>query len=124
MDFSNLVAVEFIMTAVPEYCTLFDCLQDQSLLEGIREILAVQEPPLPDDSTSNNEDVGDFLWEKSHLDEKKAEGVPVGEVSDRMFCSACQCPFDSREEQTEHYKLDWHRFNLRQRLVGAKPGHG
>ncbi|XP_064183580.1 tRNA endonuclease ANKZF1 [Anguilla rostrata] len=109
------------MTAVPEYCTLFDCLQDQSLLEGIREILAVQEPPLPDDSTSNNEDVGDFLWEKSHLDEKKAEGVPVGEVSDRMFCSACQCPFDSREEQTEHYKLDWHRFNLRQRLVGRSP---
>ncbi|XP_036401343.1 ankyrin repeat and zinc finger domain-containing protein 1 [Megalops cyprinoides] len=42
-------------------------------------------------------------------------------MSDRMFCSACQCPFDSREEQTEHYKLDWHRFNLRQRLAGRAP---
>ncbi|XP_067837297.1 tRNA endonuclease ANKZF1 isoform X4 [Heptranchias perlo] len=28
---------------------------------------------------------------------------------------------ESRARQTEHYKLDWHRFNLRQRLLGAQP---
>ncbi|XP_036815414.1 ankyrin repeat and zinc finger domain-containing protein 1 isoform X2 [Oncorhynchus mykiss] len=38
-----------------------------------------------------------------------------------MVCSACQCPFDTREEQMEHYKLDWHRFNLRQRPSGKTP---
>ncbi|KAJ8352318.1 hypothetical protein SKAU_G00237940 [Synaphobranchus kaupii] len=119
-DVNNLLTVELIMTTVPEYCSLFDCLQDQALLEGIREILPVQEPPLTNTSCSE-EDVVHFLREKSHLDEKKAESVPVGEISDRMFCSACQCPFDSREEQTEHYKLDWHRFNLRQRLLGRSP---
>ncbi|XP_048454516.1 ankyrin repeat and zinc finger domain-containing protein 1 [Rhincodon typus] len=38
-----------------------------------------------------------------------------------MYCSACQCNFENREDQKEHYKLDWHRFNLRQRLLGAQP---
>ncbi|KAM3861949.1 tRNA endonuclease ANKZF1 [Diretmus argenteus] len=38
-----------------------------------------------------------------------------------MLCSACRCPFNSREEQMEHYKLDWHRFNLRQKIGGLPP---
>ncbi|KYO39133.1 ankyrin repeat and zinc finger domain-containing protein 1-like [Alligator mississippiensis] len=37
-----------------------------------------------------------------------------------MCCSACAQAFDSREEQTEHYRLDWHRFNLKQRLRGRR----
>ncbi|XP_066467700.1 tRNA endonuclease ANKZF1 isoform X2 [Tiliqua scincoides] len=44
----------------------------------------------------------------------------VSEVLDRMYCSACSRAFDSREEQTEHYRLDWHRFNLKQRLLGCQ----
>ncbi|XP_068102071.1 tRNA endonuclease ANKZF1 isoform X2 [Hyperolius riggenbachi] len=36
-----------------------------------------------------------------------------------MSCAACQCTFDSREEQKEHYTLDWHRFNLKRRIKGA-----
>ncbi|XP_078083890.1 tRNA endonuclease ANKZF1 [Mustelus asterias] len=48
-------------------------------------------------------------------------GQAVLEISDKMWCSTCQCNFDNREDQTEHYKLDWHRFNLRQRLLGAQP---
>ncbi|KAM4697911.1 tRNA endonuclease ANKZF1 [Rhinophrynus dorsalis] len=36
-----------------------------------------------------------------------------------MSCSACQCTFESREEQKEHYTLDWHRFNLKRRIKGA-----
>ncbi|XP_061465359.1 tRNA endonuclease ANKZF1 isoform X2 [Rhineura floridana] len=42
------------------------------------------------------------------------------EVPERMYCSACSKAFDSREEQTEHYRLDWHRFNLKQRLLGCQ----
>ncbi|XP_043550344.1 ankyrin repeat and zinc finger domain-containing protein 1 isoform X2 [Chiloscyllium plagiosum] len=38
-----------------------------------------------------------------------------------MYCSACQCNFENREDQKEHYKLDWHRFNLRRRLLAAQP---
>lgn len=42
-------------------------------------------------------------------------------MSDKMVCSACKCSFTNREEQTEHYKLDWHRFNLRQKMAGLPP---
>ncbi|XP_074685009.1 tRNA endonuclease ANKZF1 isoform X3 [Strix aluco] len=37
-----------------------------------------------------------------------------------MCCSTCGQVFGSREEQTEHYHLDWHRFNLKQRLLGRR----
>ncbi|KFP51321.1 Ankyrin repeat and zinc finger domain-containing protein 1, partial [Cathartes aura] len=50
--------------------------------------------------------------------EGKAHGVP--EVPERMCCSTCGQVFSSREEQTEHYHLDWHRFNLKQRLLGRR----
>ncbi|NXI71450.1 ANKZ1 protein, partial [Anseranas semipalmata] len=45
-------------------------------------------------------------------------GVP--EAPERMRCSACAQRFGSRQEQTEHYRLDWHRFNLKQRLLGRQ----
>ncbi|XP_027729272.1 ankyrin repeat and zinc finger domain-containing protein 1 isoform X2 [Vombatus ursinus] len=49
--------------------------------------------------------------------------VPKGhtEVSDRMFCSTCMQPFQSRQDQREHYTSDWHRFNLKQSLKGQPP---
>ncbi len=37
-----------------------------------------------------------------------------------MYCSYCECDFLDREEQTEHYKTDWHRFNLKQKLRNAR----
>ncbi|NXO04910.1 ANKZ1 protein, partial [Rhinopomastus cyanomelas] len=43
------------------------------------------------------------------------------EVPERMCCSTCEQAFGSREEQTEHYRLDWHRFNLKRRLLGHRP---
>ncbi|NXL56017.1 ANKZ1 protein, partial [Chordeiles acutipennis] len=42
------------------------------------------------------------------------------EVPERMCCSTCGQVFGSREEQTEHFRLDWHRFNLKQRLLGRQ----
>lgn len=38
------------------------------------------------------------------------------DISDKLFCSACDQIFQNHQEQREHYKLDWHRFNLKQRL--------
>ncbi|XP_069792179.1 tRNA endonuclease ANKZF1 isoform X3 [Narcine bancroftii] len=58
--------------------------------------------------------------EDTAADVRASEGQSAPEISDKMTCSACGCSFDSREEQTEHYKLDWHRFNLRQKLMGAQ----
>ncbi|KAM5229358.1 tRNA endonuclease ANKZF1 isoform 2-T2 [Ctenodactylus gundi] len=38
------------------------------------------------------------------------------DISEKLFCSACDQTFQNHQEQREHYKLDWHRFNLKQRL--------
>ncbi|XP_078408891.1 tRNA endonuclease ANKZF1 isoform X2 [Cetorhinus maximus] len=54
-------------------------------------------------------------------DDVISERRAVLEIADKRYCSACQFNFDNREDQTEHYKLDWHRFNLRQKLQGAQP---
>nr|XP_023695697.1 ankyrin repeat and zinc finger domain-containing protein 1 isoform X1 [Paramormyrops kingsleyae] len=112
----NLLQLEhsasiYTMTALPEHRSVFDCFQDTTLLQGLEEVTTVQVvTPLPT-GTGSHRQAGVSSLDRS----------PHGEVSDKMFCSACQCPFDSREEQTEHYKLDWHRFNLRQRLAGRSP---
>lgn len=78
-------------------------------------------------------------------DRREAESSLVREVSEKMVCSACKYPFINREEQVttqysticscienrclnmhfvlqrEHYKLDWHRFNLRQKMAMLPP---
>ncbi|XP_050730824.1 ankyrin repeat and zinc finger domain-containing protein 1-like [Eriocheir sinensis] len=44
--------------------------------------------------------------------------LPSAQVG--MRCSHCQTAFADREEQVSHYRLDWHRNNLR-RSMGGKP---
>ncbi|KAM8934025.1 tRNA endonuclease ANKZF1 [Pelodytes ibericus] len=56
---------------------------------------------------------------ESPPEENKFTVIP--EISDRLSCSSCQCAFDSRDEQKEHYTLDWHRFNLKRRIKGTAP---
>ncbi|XP_011308899.1 ankyrin repeat and zinc finger domain-containing protein 1-like isoform X2 [Fopius arisanus] len=41
-------------------------------------------------------------------------------VSDSLSCSFCNKTFEDQAEQRCHYKLDWHRYNLKQRLRGSK----
>lgn len=36
-------------------------------------------------------------------------------------CSHCQTTFADREEQVSHYRLDWHRNNLRRSMAGKAP---
>ncbi|XP_018091187.1 ankyrin repeat and zinc finger domain-containing protein 1 isoform X2 [Xenopus laevis] len=89
--------------------SLFEILRESPLLDGIsingsnvREEVT-KEPCIKDSGTIPVED----------------KAAKVLEVSDRMYCSFCQYSFDSREEQKEHYTLDWHRFNLTRRIKGA-----
>ncbi|XP_029698232.1 ankyrin repeat and zinc finger domain-containing protein 1 isoform X1 [Takifugu rubripes] len=53
--------------------------------------------------------------------ERQRESSLLREVSDKMVCLACRCTFTNREDQVEHYKLDWHRFNLKQKMLGTSP---
>ncbi|CAL7951192.1 unnamed protein product [Xylocopa violacea] len=41
-------------------------------------------------------------------------------VSDSLSCSFCNTIFEDKAQQRLHYKLDWHRYNLKQRLHGLK----
>ncbi|KAK6617860.1 hypothetical protein RUM43_014089 [Polyplax serrata] len=42
-------------------------------------------------------------------------------ISDVLSCSYCLVTFSDNVEQRNHYKLDWHRYNLKRALVGSKP---
>ncbi|KAM9484640.1 tRNA endonuclease ANKZF1 isoform 1-T3 [Salvelinus alpinus] len=110
------------MTAGPEYRSVFEyCLQDSALQE-VREVTGVHEPPVHTKNPSHSHGVAVCPKEDLQDDEQPERESSLGrDVSDRMVCSACQCPFDTREEQMEHYKLDWHRFNLRHRPSGQTP---
>ncbi|XP_020298776.1 ankyrin repeat and zinc finger domain-containing protein 1-like [Pseudomyrmex gracilis] len=41
-------------------------------------------------------------------------------VSDSLCCSYCNTVFEDKVQQRLHYKLDWHRYNLKQHLNGQK----
>ena len=38
-----------------------------------------------------------------------------------LSCSSCDVTFESRESMLEHYRGDWHRYNLRLQLAGKRP---
>lgn len=38
-----------------------------------------------------------------------------------LFCQSCQISMADREEQVSHYRLDWHRYNLKRKLKGLPP---
>ena len=37
-------------------------------------------------------------------------------ASSELFCHSCQATLANREEQVIHYRLDWHRYNLKRKL--------
>uniref|UniRef100_A0A1A7XFE5 tRNA endonuclease ANKZF1 n=1 Tax=Iconisemion striatum TaxID=60296 RepID=A0A1A7XFE5_9TELE len=93
------------MTACAEFCSIFDLCSKQEIL-GLREVNHAFKESFSTD----------------YLEDKSPEDVHLlREVSDRMVCSACRCSFIQREEQREHYKLDWHRFNLKMKMAGLNP---
>ncbi|XP_061226236.1 tRNA endonuclease ANKZF1-like [Neopsephotus bourkii] len=99
--------------AAPESRSVFEAAQDAVLLRGLTlltgaaaEAWGAEPAPVSHDKPTAADN------------EEKAHGVHA--VPERMCCSTCEQVFSSREEQTEHYRLDWHRFNLKQRLLGRQ----
>ncbi|XP_049340663.1 ankyrin repeat and zinc finger domain-containing protein 1 isoform X1 [Astyanax mexicanus] len=101
-----------------EQRSVFEFAGDLKLINGLREVSNL--PSLQGDPQPTPESTASEGFPNERSSSRRVE-EGVGGVSDRMLCSACQCPFESRDEQMEHYKLDWHRFNLRQRLAGRAP---
>lgn len=42
-------------------------------------------------------------------------------VDNSLSCSYCHVIFRDVQVQREHYRLDWHRFNLKQSLQSKQP---
>ncbi|XP_026232175.1 ankyrin repeat and zinc finger domain-containing protein 1 isoform X2 [Anabas testudineus] len=103
------------MTSRADYLSVFDLSPNDEALIGLREVNPfLQQTGDPKQAPCEVED-------ECQEDARQRERSLAREVSDKMVCSACRCPFSGREEQMEHYKLDWHRFNLRQKMSGLPP---
>ncbi|XP_019472678.1 LOW QUALITY PROTEIN: ankyrin repeat and zinc finger domain-containing protein 1 [Meleagris gallopavo] len=97
----------------PESRSVFQAALDPVLLHGLSLVSGFAANP----SAAEPAPSGHEKPAATHGGEK-AGTVP--EVPERMCCLTCSQEFRSREEQTEHYRLDWHRFNLKQRLQGRQ----
>ncbi|XP_076018075.1 tRNA endonuclease ANKZF1 [Genypterus blacodes] len=101
------------MTTCTDLRSVFDLCHHDEALMGLREVTSSQSQTVYIPSDDGEEVCPE--------DDGQQENTVVREVSEKMVCSACRCTFISREEQMEHYKLDWHRFNLRQKIEGMPP---
>uniref|UniRef100_A0A2K6Q2F7 tRNA endonuclease ANKZF1 n=1 Tax=Rhinopithecus roxellana TaxID=61622 RepID=A0A2K6Q2F7_RHIRO len=94
----------------PASISLFDLSADAPVLQGLSLVSHAPGEALaraPRTSCSGSR-------ERESPERKLLQG-PV-DISDKLFCSSCDQIFQNHQEQREHYKLDWHRFNLKQRL--------
>ncbi|XP_055253925.1 ankyrin repeat and zinc finger domain-containing protein 1 isoform X1 [Moschus berezovskii] len=94
----------------PVSFSLFDLSTDAPVLQGLSLVSHFPEEALAQSlptSCSGSE-------ERMSPERRPLQG-PL-DISEKLFCSTCDQVFRNHQEQREHYKLDWHRFNLKQRL--------
>ncbi|XP_033843300.1 ankyrin repeat and zinc finger domain-containing protein 1 [Periophthalmus magnuspinnatus] len=101
------------MSACTSHRSIFDLCPNDEILNGLKEVNSILKQTVDHEPTQEEN--------KSRDDDREGEGSLVRDVSDKMTCLACKCSFTNREDQMEHYKLDWHRFNLRQKMEGLSP---
>lgn len=58
------------------------------------------------------------IWGDFDETEPISEDLSKLTVSSNKSCSTCGVTFDSTDEQRAHFKLDWHRFNIANKLKG------
>lgn len=57
-----------------------------------------------------------YVEVKSDIPEDLQAKEEIDNENSKLTCSFCQVNFDNATEQKEHYKSDWHRYNLKQNL--------
>lgn len=107
-NFCSAMSPVSAATQVPALVSLFDLSADAPILQGLSLV-----------SRPSGEAVAQALrascpGERASPERKPLQGLP--DISEKLFCSTCDQTFHDHQEQREHYKLDWHRFNLKQRL--------
>lgn len=53
--------------------------------------------------------------------QKISQTVENNPTTTGLACSYCKAQFPDVAKQREHYKLDWHRCNLKRNLSGREP---
>ncbi|XP_019301428.2 ankyrin repeat and zinc finger domain-containing protein 1 [Panthera pardus] len=94
---------------VPTLVSLFDLNADAPVLQGLNLVSHPSGEALAQALRTSCPGSGE-----SASPERKLQGLL--DISEKLFCSTCDQTFHNHQEQREHYKLDWHRFNLKQRL--------
>ncbi|KAL2610192.1 hypothetical protein R1flu_028765 [Riccia fluitans] len=54
-------------------------------------------------------------------DENQNLSQAGSDLGTRWTCNGCKCSFQSSDEQRSHFKADWHRLNVKRRVVGKEP---
>ncbi|XP_066201870.1 tRNA endonuclease ANKZF1 [Saccopteryx leptura] len=94
----------------PTSVSLFDLSVDAPVLRGLSLVRH-----LPGETPAPALRISSPGSEKRASPERKPLHGPL-DISEKLFCSTCDQTFQNHQEQREHYKLDWHRFNIKQRL--------
>ncbi|XP_032046141.1 ankyrin repeat and zinc finger domain-containing protein 1 [Aythya fuligula] len=108
--------------AAPRSLSVFVAAQDAALLHGLSLVTRFALAGQGQAAASPGQEKGGGVPDVPHVPHvPDVPHVPeVPEVPEGLWCSACSQRFSSRDEQVEHYRLDWHRFNLKQRLLGRR----
>ncbi|KAI4574707.1 hypothetical protein MJT46_003986 [Ovis ammon polii x Ovis aries] len=94
----------------PVSVSLFDLSTDAPVLQGLRLV-----SHFPEEALAQSLQTSCPGSEERISPEGRPFQGPL-DISEKLFCSTCDQVFQNHQEQREHYKLDWHRFNLKQRL--------
>lgn len=73
---------------------------------------------VPDTKEVGQSVPGGEMQLETPLLEPTPELVTIIQIPERMACNSCIMEFQTREDQKDHFKSDWHRYNLQRKLKG------
>ncbi|XP_045150673.1 ankyrin repeat and zinc finger domain-containing protein 1 [Echinops telfairi] len=98
-------------TAAPASVSLFDLNAEAMILQGLSLMSHA-----PGDALAQRQRTHVQVEGREQVLKENDSSQDPPDNSEKLYCSTCNQTFPNHQEQREHYKLDWHRFNLKQRL--------
>ncbi|XP_006890308.1 PREDICTED: ankyrin repeat and zinc finger domain-containing protein 1 [Elephantulus edwardii] len=93
----------------PASFSLYDLNADAVVLRGLSLVNDAPREALAQTLHASDQGSGEQAQKENSL-------LESSDSSEKLYCSTCDQTFQNHQDQREHYKLDWHRFNLKQRL--------
>ena len=84
--------------------------EKSTMTDFISKLKPAFEQEIIEDKTSKSSNQGSTI----------AEDLNNLTVSNTTSCSTCGVSFENIQDQRDHFKLDWHRFNIANKLKGQK----